>query len=409
MNLNQGQLQAMQDLHNFLRSNEKYHVLKGYAGTGKTTTMLSFLNSIDGFNQLNKSLGVDLPEYQLVFTATTNKAADVLRTLLKQDTSTIHSLLKLRPKMDSKNKGKMFLMPTGKVDLSPEMVIVVDEASCIDEELLGFIEKRTGNCKVLFCGDPNQLTPVGSDVSIVFEKGYNESMLTEIMRQAVSPLQHLCEALRNNVEKDELPDVEPNDIDILWLDRDDFDAAVLADMSRPDWKSSDSKYVAFTNKAVQEMNLKVKKVIVGEPRFQAGDLAVCNSYISNEDIRLSTDSIVVISNISHDQTNENVSGYVTEIEGVQFFTPYDFTEINKAQERAIKNGDMETFNVIKKYWIDLRPAYACTVHKSQGSTFKDVYVDLADLNKAQRMNMDLFNRLLYVAVSRGSQRVIFTG
>ena len=118
---------------------------------------------------------------------------------------------------------------------------------------------------------------------------------------------------------------------------------------------------------------------------------------------------MVISNISHDQTNENVSGYITEIEGVQFFTPYDFTEINKAQERAIKNGDMETFNVIKKYWIDLRPAYACTVHKSQGSTFMDVYVDLADLNKAQRMNMDLFNRLLYVAVSRGSQRVIFTG
>lgn len=58
-------------------------------------------------------------------------------------------------------------------------------------------------------------------------------------------------------------------------------------------------------------------------------------------------------------------------------------------------------------FLDLRHSYACTVHKAQGSTYDTVYVDLDDLYKAIR-NKDMYNRLLYVAVSRAAKKVVFT-
>jgi ATP-dependent exoDNAse (exonuclease V) alpha subunit len=58
-------------------------------------------------------------------------------------------------------------------------------------------------------------------------------------------------------------------------------------------------------------------------------------------------------------------------------------------------------------FCDLRPIHASTVHKSQGSTYQTVYVDLTDIGRNTRR--DVLLRLLYVALTRAKGDVVVTG
>ena len=58
-------------------------------------------------------------------------------------------------------------------------------------------------------------------------------------------------------------------------------------------------------------------------------------------------------------------------------------------------------------WIDLRAAYASTINKAQGSTYKTVFIDLDDIKRCN--SGDQIARMMYVGVSRASQRVWLTG
>jgi ATP-dependent exoDNAse (exonuclease V) alpha subunit len=62
---------------------------------------------------------------------------------------------------------------------------------------------------------------------------------------------------------------------------------------------------------------------------------------------------------------------------------------------------------IKKKWLDLRPAFASTVHKSQGSTYDTVYINLTDIGKC-RVPSDVA-RMLYVAITRAAKKVVLYG
>ena len=71
---------------------------------------------------------------------------------------------------------------------------------------------------------------------------------------------------------------------------------------------------------------------------------------------------------------------------------------------------MEQFDVVEEAenrWVDLRAAYACTVNKSQGSTFDKVFIDIDDIARCN--NGEQIARLMYVAVSRARNTVYLTG
>ena len=93
------------------------------------------------------------------------------------------------------------------------------------------------------------------------------------------------------------------------------------------------------------------------------------------------------------------------IEGYWFFMPYNVADYDKALDSA----SPQLAQLIQEEWIDVRHAYACTIHKSQGSTFKKVYIDLHDMSFIYNRDRELFKRLLYVAVSRAKEQVVFTG
>ena len=73
--------------------------------------------------------------------------------------------------------------------------------------------------------------------------------------------------------------------------------------------------------------------------------------------------------------------------------------------RAKKNAGKDT--MLLRYMADLRKPYAQTIHKSQGSTYKDVLIYLDDLKQCETKKDR--NRLLYVAFSRATNKVYYTG
>ncbi len=190
---------------------DRIFILKGYAGTGKTTLMRFLIR------ELNKNQ----KKYQLL--ASTGRAAKVLANLSGNpfDTSTIHSLIftfggfnrdtEGDDEQAVDEKGQLFLVfQPSKInkDTDPETIYVIDEASMVSDvaskdikqaqfgdgrllkNLLEY-DPRPGS-KFIFVGDPCQLPPIEEYYSPalmteyfkgIFGLNAQEAQLTEIMRQ----------------------------------------------------------------------------------------------------------------------------------------------------------------------------------------------------------------------------------
>lgn len=190
---------------------ERVFILKGYAGTGKTTLMRFLIQELEKVKK----------DYRLL--ASTGRAAKVLANLSNRNgsTSTIHSMVYsfngLSKEYDEKETpvvdkdGQLFLVfepsQLNETDV-PETIYIIDEASMISDvaaknvtqakfgegrllkELLDY-DKRSGS-KFIFIGDPCQLPPIEEYYSPALMKDYfhqtfrmeaQEAQLTEIMRQ----------------------------------------------------------------------------------------------------------------------------------------------------------------------------------------------------------------------------------
>lgn len=76
--------------------------------------------------------------------------------------------------------------------------------------------------------------------------------------------------------------------------------------------------------------------------------------------------------------------------------------LKKLAEESIKSNDWSKYFFYKKTVLDIRDVYASTVHSSQGSTYKDVFINLRNIYKYSDENL---MRLVYVAVSRAKEKV----
>lgn len=406
MQLTPKQLEATDAIMEFFLNDEPYMVLSGYAGVGKSTVINHVTTEyVKSTSQVVKMVSKAFHNYSILVTATTNKAVDVLQNMMPHlDCTTIHVALSLRVKGKGLTKTKVNSEPA---------IYIVDEASMISTELLGFIEDAVtrNKAKFLFIGDPTQLPPVGEDFSPVFHMGYPTVEMTEMLRQPEGPLRELADGLRRQVLGEPLETIEVDDKEIIWLDRDSFKKAILDDMLDPNWYDSRSKAISYTNKMAIAMNRLVKTKLTGTHKLQSGDYAINNKSLFSNTIRLKTDALVYIRHVQHDIEDHGVMGCEVQIDNFTqtLFVPYDINMKAVMENKALAQRDYDKINYFESNWADLRSSYACTVHKSQGSTYETAYVDIQDIAKAGNFNLNLMHRLLYVAVSRASKRVVFTG
>lgn len=164
------------------KNREKYTIIAGYAGTGKSTLVKFIIAALAQY-------GIN-PEEDVVYTSFTGKATQVLQKKGNKNVSTLHKLLyDFFPNSD----GTFYKRPVLSIRFK---VVVVDECSMVPKDLLQELYKK--NAYILCLGDPGQLPPLREeDNNHLLDNPH--IFLDEIMRQAAeSEIIQLSMKIRND-------------------------------------------------------------------------------------------------------------------------------------------------------------------------------------------------------------------
>jgi exodeoxyribonuclease-5 len=379
--LNQDQQNAAEKLNEFLADpNAKEFCLTGQAGTGKTY-------------MLHSILGEDA-----VYCAMTNKAAAVLRSMTG-NAETIHSLLSLTVGND-RNTGKSFLRRNPRATPIRGQKIVIDESSMTDKPLYGIIREMCSDSKIIYVGDDAQLPPVTSGNCSVFQLGLPTANLTQVMRSLDTPdITELSTALRAAVFDGRNITVSDRPPAIVRLSGTEAFERVTSIVKENGWHSS--VLLSFTNARATEAANHIRKAADKPTELIPGDTVIVNSAFQIGKEWIPTDSLLTIKSIV--PMSDSPELILVDTDSGQFITFKDNSLLQKRVAEAAARKDWNEYFKLKEVYIDLRHAEALTIHKSQGSTFDTVFVDLASLASCRNPNDR--RRLLYVACSRARKQL----
>lgn len=433
--LNKDQQQAANEIFGLIFSNAREHTISGPAGTGKTHLMGYIRNNtLREYSDACRLLGVNPVKYKVALTATTNKATEVLAMATGQAALTIYSFLGLKVN-DDYDTGKTIIEKTERFGQIRDTLIFVDEASMVNQELYTFIQQAIGpNTKVIYLGDHCQLAPVGEELSPVFRNPTRISYLNQPMRNAGQPaLMALCSQLRATVETGKFHPIIPVPGVIDYVSPDQAYAFMVNRFAAND---PNVRCLAFSNARVQEYNAHIRGIRALPLAVTAGEILVNNTAfhiggtprspkiipIEREIMITSvTPKLHTLRPYSPDQSltwqgyeiNFMPRASTADVEAVErtAMMPANrdairsLMKIMAARSKAAR--DWRDFFEFKNRIPDFRARDASTVYKAQGSTYDEVFIDLANLSTC--WNPDQLARMLYVAVSRAKSRVILFG
>ena len=366
-------------------------LITGGPGTGKTTILNGVLELL-GRMQL-----------KCLLAAPTGRAAKRLTEVTGDEASTIHRLLEAT--IDP-NTGKMFFVRDEDSPLKCDAVIV-DEMSMVDVQLLHSLLKAVpAGKRLILVGDPDQLPPVGPGFpfSDMLRSGKLPTVrLTEIFRQAQESLIVMNAHRVNNGQMPELRNVK-SDFFFMRRQNEEGVASLIRDLcttrlpKNMGISSDQIQVLSPTRKGgVGTMSLNImlqaalnpaapdkKERQFGEFTFREGDrvMQIRNNYDilwkrtdgSEVGTGIFNGDVGVIRSI--DPSTETMTILFDDREA-----DYDFTQLN-----------------------ELEPAYAMTVHKSQGSEYRAVI--LTAWNGSPYL---LSRSILYTAITRARELLIIVG
>jgi exodeoxyribonuclease-5 len=414
--LNQGQQAAASGFFQFLFEPHNEMIISGPGGVGKTFLMGHLIDTImPQYHSTCAMMGIR-PEYdQVVMTATTNKAAEVLSSSTGRPSETIHSFLNLKV-TDDYATGKSKLTKTGAWTVHQRKIVFIDESSMIDGDLLEMIREGTCKCKVVYVGDHCQLSPIMEPISPIYKQRLPFFELAEPMRTGDQDLQAINDQLRQTVETGRFQPIRivPGVID--YLD----DAAMEAEINGT-FRSvaNDSRILAYTNKRVVAYNDYIREIRQFTDSYVVGERLINNSAIQlKKNSRLRVEEEIVIEGIS--TTTERVGiedGVDLEVRVCDFSSnlgsyqgirlPEDKNHFTALVAHYKRTKNWNRYFYLKNHFPDLRPRDAATMHKAQGSSHDTVMIDLGDLSTCHNPNQAA--RLLYVGFSRARNRVVLYG
>lgn len=439
---NDQQTEALDKIDDFLKSNKKVMTLSGYAGTGKTSIMemIAEKAKMDG--------------KKIIFTATTNKATQVLKAKVEHIGFPVMTANKafgiaLEPgdKQEYDADDLKAVLVESKVAGSDAAII--DEASMISQEnfdILTSIAKET-SLKIIFVGDVAQLPPVERDndsvkLSPVFTNKQGDVItLTKVERTGDNAILKEATNLRDGEELSGVSSFNKDGKGVAYIkpssqeERDKIIKTFAPKMKdNPDY----FRILTYSNKSVAQYNDTVRRLLGyndNTPRIGETILGYAN-YDYNKQTRqygfINSGSYKVVSVAPSKVKKIHIEGEIVSldvvpvtIEGIDGGThTYDMVDIkgNEVNKKAVtkiakalsnlwaqwkstpaisqKRIILEAINGLEKSLfvndnifnergyklLNKRYdfGYAMTIHKSQGSTFKNVLLD--DVNIAMYNN-----------------------
>ncbi len=418
-------------------------LLKGYAGTGKTTLIASLLKTLQHIRQ------------KAVLLAPTGRAAKVLAGYTKRPAYTIHKKI-YRQKSGKDGLGDFVLDK----NLHTNTLFIIDEASMISnsghdasvfgsgrllDDLFTYVQEGK-NCRLLFVGDTAQLPPVHSELSPALDAGYLEAYgaqvfqveLTDVVRQAkLSGILNNATTLRELMKgvMDKVPHFDISSFDDIEAIRGNTLIEAL-EQSYDRYGREQVIVITRSNKRANLYNKGIRNSILWhEERIARGDLlmVVKNNYFWSEEYE-------EIDFIANGDIAELIAihGY-EERYGLEFadvtlkFHDYDDLEVeckiildtldietaslNREQNKDFFYRVFEDYQHLKTkkqkvlavkedpYFnaMQVKFSYAVTCHKAQGGQWSVVFVDQGYF-KEEMWNLD-YARWLYTALTRPTQKL----
>lgn len=444
------QEELLNQFSNFLFNPDAHSLflLKGYAGTGKTTSISTIVNNLW---QTGK---------KAVLLAPTGRAAKVIANYAERDAFTIHK--KIYHPRRAKGGNVKFVL---KKNTHTNTIFFVDEASMISEKssdqsnfasislLQDLIDYVYGGikCKLVLIGDTAQLPPVKLIVSpalnfdtltLDYNKEVTAIELTEVMRQqAHSGILQNATMLRNKIAQFGSDDFQfdTSQPDVIRLE-DGYEIQDAIQDTYDNVSIENTAIVVRSNKRANQYNHQIRSKIRGqESDISTGDLVmvVKNNYhwlddqsdagfIANGD----TCEVLEIFNRKDlygfhfaeakirmiDYPKQKPFEVVLLLDTLTANTPsLTYEDSNKlyhevAKDYAHLKSKYKIFQSIKenKYFnaLQIKFSYAMTCHKSQGGQWKNVFIEKPWLPEGQ--NIDYW-RWLYTALTRAQEKVYLIG
>lgn len=431
--------------------------LTGAGGTGKTfVTKYIIENS-----------GISLSTIKAC--APTHKACRVLSESIGRPTFTIQSTFGFRldvniEEFDPRNPK---FNPISRVKLDNIQLLIIDEASMLNANLVNYIVNycKKREIKIIFIGDSYQLAPVGERTSTAFKICNKLCSLRQIVRQSDdNPIQEILPIIRKDVDCKSFNfvnyvashigfsnfNVDGKGFAIVTPDR--FKELIIQNFSDEEYTNNINKYklICYTNNGVSYYNKFIRNIIVKDADrniITKNDLLI--SYVTivndfNEAIINNSEEYIINDIVSYTDAEYGLKGFLIKFQAIyggaitkplfvvdhtdkysvkMYYNIYE-TLVNEAKE---KGGDRwKKFYKFKDNYLlgtnicnnlgkviinrNIDYGFALTAHKSQGSTYENVFVDLNNIlyqdNGKLYSNIDDILRRIYVACSRPKNKLI---
>lgn len=439
-----------QKISNFITSpkTDSIFVLKGYAGTGKTTVISAIVNNLQAINKKS------------VLLAPTGRAAKVIANYSQKPAFTIHKKIYF-PKTSA--GGVSFVLQPNK---HKNTIFIVDEASMISDvaseskmyengslldDLISYIYGGE-NCKMLLLGDTAQLPPVNLDISPALnintlELNYNKTVdwieLDEVMRQEENSgilynATQLRELLKDSFITEFKFQLKPFKDVIRLVDGYDIQDAI--NQAYSNYSIEDTAFIVRSNKRANQYNEQIRtKILDKESELSSGDylMVVKNNYfwlnekdeagfIANGDIievleifsfkQLYGFSFAKVKVRMVDYPNQIPFETVLILDTLKSESPsLSFDQSNKLYEEVMKDYEHLTtkyakFQKVKTNeffnGLQVKFSYAITCHKSQGGQWNTVFIEQPYLPDG--IDED-YIRWLYTAITRAKDKLYLIG
>ena len=441
----------LQQIAIFLTNTNKdeVFVLKGYAGTGKTTVISTIVNNL-----------VEIKK-KYVLLAPTGRAAKVIANYSSKPAHTIHKKIYFPKK--GKGGGVSFTMQPNK---HKNTIFIVDESSMISDvntesklyengslldDLMSYVYNGD-NCKLILLGDTAQLPPVQLDVSPALDTNnlalnYNKEVfhieLDEVMRQEEhSGILYNATELRELLKDSFITEFKFNLFgykDIVRL-TDGFDIQDAIQSAYSNYSIEDTCFIVRSNKRANQYNQQIRsKILDKESDLSVGDylMVVKNNYFwlkeTDEAGFIANGDIVEVLEIFNFKELYNFKFAKVKIRMVDYpdQKPFEtmlllntitsespsltYEESNMLYQEVMKDYEEEKANYRKFQKVKENPyfnalqvkfSYAITCHKSQGGQWNTVFIEQPYLPNG--IDVD-YVRWLYTAVTRAKDKLYLIG
>ncbi|AWG26964.1 ATP-dependent DNA helicase [Flavobacterium kingsejongi] len=428
---------------------DEIFVLKGYAGTGKTTVIATIVNHLQDIDK------------KFVLLAPTGRAAKVIANYSQKPAFTIHKKIYFPKagggggvsftKQPNKHKNTIFIVDESSMISDVNTDSSMFETASLLDDLIQYVYSGT-NCKMIFVGDTAQLPPVNMDVSpalntetlgIHYNMDVQHIELDEVMRQEEN-----SGILYNATELREI--LKSNFIDTFQFYVRGFkdivrlsDGYVIQDAINTAYSNygvEDTAFIVRSNKRANQYNQQIRtRILDKESDLSTGDflMVVKNNYfwlkesdeagfIANGDIievleifkiqelyefKFATVKIRMV-----DYPNQKPFETVLLLDTISSESPsLTYEQSNKLYQEVLLDYESE-YSKYKKFQkvkanpyfnaLQVKFSYAITCHKSQGGQWNTVFIEQPYLPNG--IDRD-YIRWLYTAVTRAKDKLYLIG